>query len=168
MPPSAPVILSSILPGEPDRPFVAPQLIVRCVVSPVLVGASAEYARLITSGFVHADLGHLTFQRHHVLFICFSLSSAILERQCSWLFISAGCCLGIWARISDTGPIRTTARLGASGAILAVMFASIVYFPHQSLIHFSDPRANTCAILRSWLSCLQLLFRAAITRQNQS
>src|SRR5689334_22848480 len=41
--------------------FAAPQIIQRSLLRPYYLSRNREYQRLITSGFVHADLGHLIF-----------------------------------------------------------------------------------------------------------
>jgi membrane associated rhomboid family serine protease len=118
--------------------FVAPQLIASTVFRPYWLVRRAEYTRLITSGFVHADVGHLLFNA--ITFYSFAFS---LER-----YIGTTMFLALYFGGLLFGNLGTYFRhrndpkyscLGASGAILAVMFASIVYFPNQSLITFLLP-----------------------------
>ena len=99
---------------------------------PYLVARGSRYGGLITSGFVHADIGHLLFNL--ITFYSFSFT---LERTigtaafvvlyfCGLLVSAIGTCI----KHRDD---PNYASLGASGAILAVLFASIVYYPRQRL-----------------------------------
>ena len=91
-----------------------------------------QFATLVTSAFLHADLPHLIFNA--VTFWAFAFS---LERQ-----IGSGRFLALYAfgiAVSSAGTWLMHRRdpgyqtLGASGAILAVLFAAIVYTPSQSI-----------------------------------
>jgi membrane associated rhomboid family serine protease len=133
MPPSALVILVLTCLVSLTGLFFAPQLIVRTVFRPYWLVRRAEYTRLITSGFVHADVGHLLFNA-----ITFYSFAFLLER-----YIGTPMFLALYFSGLMFGNLGTYFRhrtdpkyscLGASGAILAVMFASIVYFPSQRLI----------------------------------
>jgi membrane associated rhomboid family serine protease len=112
--------------------FGAPRLIERCMLRPYRLAREREYERLVTSGFVHADLGHLAFNMITYFFFAFAL-----ERRIGGLAFTALYAFGLV--LSDLGTYfkhrndPNYASLGASGAILAVLFASIVYFPDQSL-----------------------------------
>lgn len=133
MPPSALVILVVTCLVSLTGLFVAPQLIVRTVFRPYWLVRRAEYARLITSGFVHADVGHLLFNA-----ITFYSFAFLLERYIGTLVFLALYFSGLlFGNLGTYFRHRTDPKyscLGASGAILAVMFASIVYFPSQRLI----------------------------------
>ncbi len=112
--------------------FSAPRLIERSLLRPYYLARNREYERLVTSGFVHADLGHLIFNM--ITFYAFAFQ---LERYIGSIrFVSL---YFIGMVLSEVGTVikhrnnPDYASLGASGAILAVLFASIVYFPDQSL-----------------------------------
>jgi membrane associated rhomboid family serine protease len=108
------------------------KFIERAVLRPYLIARGSGYMTLLTSGFVHADVTHLLFNA-----ITFYSFAFVLERTIgtvrfvvlyfSGLLISA---LGTCIKHRDE---PNYASLGASGAILAVLFASIVYFPRQRL-----------------------------------
>jgi membrane associated rhomboid family serine protease len=98
----------------------------------------AEYTRLITSGFVHADVGHLLFNAITFYSFAFSLERYIGTMMFLTLYFSGL----LFGNLGTYFRRRTDPKyscLGASGAILAVMFASIVYFPGESLITFLLP-----------------------------
>jgi membrane associated rhomboid family serine protease len=112
--------------------FVAPAIIERCMLRPYWLKRQGEYERLITSGFVHADIGHLLLNMLTFYFFAFALERRIGSLKFVVLYL-----LGLL--LSDLGTYfkhrdnPDYASLGASGAISAVLFAAIVYFPQQSL-----------------------------------
>jgi membrane associated rhomboid family serine protease len=112
--------------------FVAPAIIERCMLRPYWLKRQGEYERLITSGFVHADIGHLLLNMLTFYFFAFALERRIGSLKFVVLYL-----LGLL--LSDLGTYfkhrdnPEYASLGASGAISAVLFAAIVYFPQQSL-----------------------------------
>lgn len=110
----------------------APQLLVRSLFRPYWLVPKREYATLITSGFMHASLAHLAFNAFTFWSFGRALEAAIGPRRLLALYL-------IGLLVSNAGTwVRHRAEpeyasLGASGAILAVLFASVVYFPTQSL-----------------------------------
>lgn len=138
MPPSALVILVFTCLVSLTGLFIAPQLIVRSLFRPYWLVRRAEYPRLITSGFVHADVGHLLFNTITFYSFGFSLERHIGTMMFLALYFS-GLLFGNLGTYFRHRKDPKYSCLGASGAILAVMFASIVYFPNQSLITFFFP-----------------------------
>jgi membrane associated rhomboid family serine protease len=118
--------------------FVAPQLIGHALFRPYWLVRRAEYGRLITSGFVHADIGHLLFNA-----ITFYSFAFLLERRIGTVKFLALYFTGLLSGNLGTYVTHRTdpnyCSLGASGAILAVLFTSIVYFPSQRLIIIPIP-----------------------------
>jgi membrane associated rhomboid family serine protease len=114
------------------------KLIERAVLRPYAISRGSEYATLLTSGFVHADVGHLLFNLITYYSFAFPLQRAIGDMRfevlyfCGLLVSNVGTCIK-----HRNEP--NYASLGASGAILAVLFASIVYFPHQRLVILPIP-----------------------------
>ena len=112
--------------------YLWPAIIERAMLRPYWLRRQGEYERLITSGFVHADLAHLAFNMITFYFFAFALEQRIGSLKFLALYL-----LGLV--VSDLGTYikhrdhPDYASLGASGAISAVLFASIVYFPQQSL-----------------------------------
>lgn len=110
----------------------APALIERHLLRPYWLVRRHQYVTLITSGFLHANLPHLLFNA-----FTFWAFAPQLERV-----MGTGPFLGLYffgLLMSDVGTYfkhRHNPRyqsLGASGAILAVLFASILYFPTSSI-----------------------------------
>jgi membrane associated rhomboid family serine protease len=118
--------------------FVAPPLISRCLFRPYWLVRNAEYGRLITSGFVHADIGHLVFNAITFYSFAFSLERYVGTPDFLVLYF-LGLLLGNVGTYLKHRSDPNYATLGASGAILAVLFASIVYFPGQHLFIIPIP-----------------------------
>ena len=110
----------------------APALLERSLLRPYWLVPQRRYATLITSGFMHANFAHLAFNAFTLWSFGRALENAIGTQKFVVLYV-----LGLL--ISNGGTWLAHRRepdyasLGASGAILAVLFASIVYFPTQSL-----------------------------------
>ena len=112
--------------------FGAPRLIERSLFRPYWFLRRREYDTVLMSGFVHADLMHLIFNMMTFYFFAFPL-----ERYLGtfWFVIlyTAGLLVshaGTWYKHRNHPEY---ASLGASGAISAVLFAAMVFFPDQSL-----------------------------------
>jgi len=112
--------------------WVAPQVIERSLFRPYWVLRKRQYGTLFTSGFVHADLGHLLMNMVTFYFFAFPLEQRLGSINFVILY-------GLGLVLSDTCTYVKHARnpyyatLGASGAISAVLFAYIVYDPTSSL-----------------------------------
>jgi membrane associated rhomboid family serine protease len=112
--------------------FGSPQLIERSLFRPYWLLRRKEYATVVMSGFVHADLMHLLFNMMSFYFFAFLLESYIGTVQFVVLYLAG-------LLISHAGTYYKQRRnpqyscLGASGAISAVLFAAIVYFPDMKL-----------------------------------
>lgn len=115
-----------------------PWIIERNLFRPFWFLPRRAYWTAITSGFIHADLGHLLFNGLTYWFFAFPLERVIGTPRFAALYF-----IGLAA--SNTGTYFKHRRdpdyacLGASGAILAVLFASIVYFPRQSIMVLPIP-----------------------------
>jgi membrane associated rhomboid family serine protease len=110
----------------------SPKVIERSLLRPYLLARGSGYAGLITSGFVHANVGHMVFNLITFYSFGFPLERVIGSFRFVALYFSALLVSGlgtVYKHRNDPG----YASLGASGAILGVLFASIVYFPRQSL-----------------------------------
>lgn len=118
--------------------YSAPSFIERSLFRPYWLVPRQEFATLVTSAFVHADLAHLLFNGFTFWAFAFSLERAMGSKMFLALYF-----VGMLA--SDAGtyfkhrhePDYRT--LGASGAILAVLFASILYSPGASIFILPIP-----------------------------
>jgi membrane associated rhomboid family serine protease len=118
--------------------WAVPSIIERNLFRPFWFLPRRQYWTAVSSGFVHADLGHLLFNSFTYWFFAFPLERLIGSARFAALYF-----IGLVA--SDTGTYFKHRRdpdyacLGASGAILAVLFASIVYIPGQSIMIMPIP-----------------------------
>jgi membrane associated rhomboid family serine protease len=118
--------------------YAQPQLIERSLFRPYWFLRRRQYATVVTSGFVHADLSHLLFNMVTFWFFAFPLEKQVGPVRFAVLYL-----LGLV--VSDLGTYfkhrhdPQYASLGASGAISAVLFAAIVYFPWMKLFIIPIP-----------------------------
>jgi membrane associated rhomboid family serine protease len=118
--------------------WFAPRIIEWNLFRPYWFLPRRQYWTAIGSAFVHASLSHLLFNCLTFWFFALPLERVIGSARFALLYL-----LGLAA--SDTGTYfrhrlePDYACLGASGAILAVLFASIVYFPRQSIVVLPIP-----------------------------
>ena len=118
--------------------YVSPALLERCLFRPYGVQRGQRLHTLVTSGLMHADLPHLIFNLITFYFFAFQLEKQIGGARFAALYL-------IGLVVSDAGTYFKQrnnpdyASLGASGAISAVLFASIVYFPWQKLFIIPIP-----------------------------
>ena len=136
--PGATILLGLIVLASLAGLLVSPALIERSLFRPFWLLPRRQYSTLVTSGFVHADLGHLIFNAVTFWAFAFALERTIGTPRFLVLYF-----IGLFA--SDLGTYFTHRRdpdfrtLGASGAILAVLFASIIYFPPQAILVLPIP-----------------------------
>jgi len=116
----------------------APRIIERNLLRPWRVVRNHEYSTVVTCGFVHADFGHLLFNSLTLFSFGPNLERTIGTTRFLVLYL-------IGLVISSLGTVYKHrnnpdyASLGASGAILAVLFAYIVYYPTNMLLLFFVP-----------------------------
>jgi membrane associated rhomboid family serine protease len=118
--------------------YVSPQIIERNLFRPYRVERRGEYWTAITSGFIHADVGHLFFNMFTFFFFAFRLERVIGPIRFLALYLIAIALgnFGTWRKHRNDPEY---ASLGASGAISAVLFAFVVYFPDSTLVVFPIP-----------------------------
>jgi len=125
--------------------YRVPQIIDRCLFRPYFFLRRRQYDTIYLSGFVHADLGHLLFNMVTFYFFAFPMERYIgttrfLILYFVGLLVSHSC---TYLKQKDNAEY---ASLGASGAISAVLFAYIVYFPMTKLIILPIPIPIPAAI----------------------
>ena len=136
--PASALLLATILVFSVLGLYQRPALIERNLLRPHGLAQRGDYATLVTSGFIHADLAHLIFNGFTLWAFGFGL-----ERHLGTLSFVALYVFGLLASSIATWLIHRRqpgyASLGASGAILAVLFASIVVFPTSSIFILPIP-----------------------------
>jgi membrane associated rhomboid family serine protease len=118
--------------------YRAPQIIDRCLFRPYYFLRRRQYDTIYLSGFVHADPGHLLLNMVTFYFFAFPMERFVGTLPFLILYF-----VGLIASHSCTYLKNKDnpeyASLGASGAISAVLFAYIVYFPTTTLIIIPIP-----------------------------
>jgi membrane associated rhomboid family serine protease len=109
-----------------------PSIIEACLFRPYRLLRDRRLDTVFTSGFVHADLPHLLFNMFTFWFFAFPMERHVgtlrfLALYATGLALSHAC---TWVKHRDDPGY---ASLGASGAISAVLFAYIVYYPTTTL-----------------------------------
>lgn len=111
----------------------------KLILNPYRVTQRNEYYRFITSGFIHADFGHLIFNMLSLWFVGESI-----ERLFGMLFGASGTFYYLFLYlvgiiVSDIPTFlkhRKNSRynsLGASGGVAAVLFAAILFAPQMQV-----------------------------------
>jgi membrane associated rhomboid family serine protease len=118
--------------------FAAPALLRAAAFRPYTLVRNAEYWRLITSGFVHANFSHLFFNLLTFYFFAFTLERRIGTIAFVALY-GSGLLFGNLSTYFKHRNEPDYVTVGASGAVSAVLFASIVYFPAMRLYIFPLP-----------------------------
>ena len=123
----AATILAAILVISLSGLLGAPELIRAAALRPYWLVRNREYGRLISSGFVHANLTHLLFNLLTYYFFAFALEQRIGTGSFVALYF-----LGLVVANLGTSYLHRDdpdyVTLGASGAILAVLFAASSIF----------------------------------------
>jgi membrane associated rhomboid family serine protease len=136
--PAAFAILLATLAASLAGLYLKPAIIDRNLFRPYWLLPRQQYATVVTSGFVHADLAHLLFNMITFYFFAFPMERVLGTARFVALYLVGLLIshLGTWYKHRNDPEY---ASLGASGAISAVLFAFIVYFPTQSLFIIPFP-----------------------------
>ncbi|MDP1650895.1 MAG: rhomboid family intramembrane serine protease [Rubrivivax sp.] len=136
--PAASLLLAAILLASLIGLFAAPAMIERNLFRPYWLVPRREYATPITSAFLHADLAHLFFNAFTFWAFAFPLERQIGTARFLALYAFGLLASGLGTYFKHRGEPGYRS-LGASGAILAVLFASIVYSPSASIFILPIP-----------------------------
>lgn len=118
--------------------YGSPKLIDRSLFRPYWFLRRGEYSTVILSGMAHADLMHLIFNMMTFYFFAFPLERYIGTALFVILYLAGLLISHAWTYYKQRRNPEY-ASLGASGAISAVLFAAIVFFPEQSLLILPIP-----------------------------
>ena len=118
--------------------FSSPALRDRWVLRPYLVARGEQPWRVLTSAFIHADAAHLIFNLVTFFSFSFPLERAIGTPRLVILFLAGLLASNLGTCFKHRNE-PDYASLGASGAISAVLFAAIAYFPASRLVIFPIP-----------------------------
>ena len=136
--PAATLLLATFVVASLVGLFAWPALVERNLLRPSEVAHGRGLPTLVTSGFIHADLVHLIFNAFTFWAFGFGLERSIGTPLFVTLYAA-----GLLASSVATCLIHRRqpnyASLGASGAILAVLFAAIIVFPASSIFILPIP-----------------------------
>lgn len=119
--------------------WAAPKMLARNLLRPYWMLKERDYSTIITSGFIHGDFAHLLFNSLTLYFFGPDLERRIGSAKFMALYF-IGLVLSSLGTVYKQRNNPDYAALGASGAILAVLFAYIVYFPTRTLyLYFAIP-----------------------------
>ncbi|MBK1686505.1 rhomboid family intramembrane serine protease [Rubrivivax gelatinosus] len=110
----------------------------RGLLRPFWLTRRGQWGTVVSSAFLHADWPHLLFNAFTFWAFAFMLERRIGSGAFAALYAAGivASAVGTWLQHRQDPAYRT---LGASGAVLAVLFASILYFPSGSLYVFPLP-----------------------------
>ncbi|MES2704960.1 MAG: rhomboid family intramembrane serine protease [Bacteroidota bacterium] len=114
----------------------------KLILWPRYMDTPAEYHRLLTSGFIHADWMHLAFNMFTLWSFGTSLETTLAYVSHRELFIVIYLTGIITASLPSFLQNRNNSyyrSLGASGGVAAVLFATIYYHPWAKLLLFIIP-----------------------------
>lgn len=115
-----------------------PAIIEKSVFRPYYFVRNREYDRIYMSGFVHADIPHLAFNMITFFFFAFPTEQFLGTLQFLILY-SFGLIAGNFCTYNVHKNNPGYASLGASGAISAVVFTYVIFFPTASFLIFPIP-----------------------------
>jgi membrane associated rhomboid family serine protease len=122
--------------------FNNPRLLERLILWPPAIDRHKQYDRLVTHGFIHADMQHLLFNMITLFFFGRAIEPVFVERIGVIGFIAfylsaiVMAILPTYFRHQHDSNYRS---LGASGAVSAVLFSYILFAPWNLIFVFFLP-----------------------------
>ena len=118
--------------------YARPKLIEKSLFRPYELVRSNRYYTLVSSGLVHGSFSHLLFNMLTFYFFGPPLERVVGTARFVLLYL-VGLILSEARTYLQHRNDPRYAALGASGAVSAVLFASIVFFPRQSIFILPFP-----------------------------
>lgn len=164
--PASALLLTAIVAFSALGLLARPALIEKNLLRPHGLAQRGDYHTLVTSGFIHADLAHLFLNGFTFWAFAFGLERRLGTPSLLALFF-----VGLLVSSIATWLVHRRqpgyASLGASGAILAVLFASIVAAPQASIYILPLPVPIPAPIFAAaYLAYSVIAGRARIGRVN--
>ncbi|MEN9447937.1 MAG: hypothetical protein RJA25_1227 [Bacteroidota bacterium] len=116
-----------------------------CVFNPYIIEKRKQYYRFVTAGFIHADWMHLLFNMYALYLFGSNVEIAfkeIFQQLGTVLYIALYFSALIMSAMFSFYKHKENPNynaIGASGAVSAVLFVSIILFPSQRLMIFPIP-----------------------------
>jgi len=136
--PASWLLLAAMLSASLLTLYAWPAALGRQLFRPYWFWPRRQFTTLVTSAFLHADLPHLVFNAFTFWAFAFALERQIGTGRLVALYVMGMLVssAGTWLMHRRDPAYQT---LGASGAILALLFAAIVYTPSQSIYMLPIP-----------------------------
>ena len=121
------------------------QLMDKLIFDPYIVSRNRQYYRFITSGFIHADWGHLIFNMISFYFFSILVEPQFIEFFGDWgramylIMYLMALVVSLLPTYSKNVNNRNYRSLGASGAVSAVVFAGLMISPLSMIGFFIIP-----------------------------
>lgn len=112
--------------------FRSPRFAARFLLHPWSVFRRHQYERLLTSGFLHADLIHLLFNLIAMYSVAMYVEAAAGSTRFLIIYFGSLLISGIIPTLRKRNDPEYRA-LGASGAVSALFFAGMLYFPEAKV-----------------------------------
>ncbi len=124
--------------------FSNPEIYGKFMLHPYSVSRGERLYSLITSGLIHKDWGHLLVNMFSYYFFAFNLERTFVSLS-SWGHVQFGILYFVSIILSDITSIFKHKEhfwfnsLGASGAVCAVVFSYILFYPMNKIFIFPIP-----------------------------
>ena len=119
-----------------------PSLLMRLILWPPAIDRHRQYDRLVTYGFIHADIWHLFFNMFTLFFFGRQIEGWMAEQKGPWVFpvfYLSALVVSILPTYLKHQKDPNYRSLGASGAVSAVLFAFIMLAPWATIGVFFIP-----------------------------
>lgn len=118
--------------------FNNPDTLAKCLMNPYKIIVKHEYYRLLTSGFIHQDYGHLFFNMVSLYFFGLGLEQWFVVglpfgKTLFLLFYLAGIVVSDLPTLRKHRNDRNYNSLGASGGVSSILFAYIILNPTDKI-----------------------------------
>ncbi|EOR94867.1 Rhomboid family protein [Arcticibacter svalbardensis MN12-7] len=141
--------------------FSNPEMYGKLMLHPYSVTRGSRVYSIITSGFIHADWGHLFFNMFSFYFFAFTLEGIIGSMQFAVLYIVSLILSDLSTIMRHKDDFRYNS-LGASGAISGIIFSYILFDPSTKFYIMFIPIGIPAVIF----GVLYLLYSAYASKQS--
>src|SRR5262249_29540886 len=118
--------------------WIDPPLKRAFILNPYIVRTKLQVHRLLTAGWIHADVGHLVFNMVTLYFFAGDVLRALDAPRFIVLYVTAVVVSFIPSTLRYMGAPRYS-TLGASGAVAAIMFSAVLLYPGLQLYLYFLP-----------------------------
>jgi len=151
--------------------FSNPEVYDKLMLNPYSVSRGRRVYSLITSGLIHQDWGHLIMNMFSYFFFAFQLEATFVQYDPQWGHFQFAALYLISLVLSDVSTIIKHKddswynSLGASGAVCAVVFSSILFAPLEVMRLMFIP-IPMYAVVYGVLFLGYCIYAARVSRDN--